>query len=154
MPHIHQLNDFVVSAYIVHEARVLLVHHKGLNLWLPIGGHIELDEDPEQALWREIEEETGLLREELELLSNVRLPLQDNGFRSLPAPQYLDTHVINAGHQHIGLTYFLRAKSDAVRLNADEHYELRWFSKDEIETFPLKENVRAYTKEALRRMST
>ncbi len=47
MPHIHELYDFVVSAFIVHRGRVLLIYHKKYDEWLPIGGHVELDEDPE-----------------------------------------------------------------------------------------------------------
>ena len=49
MPHIHEKIDFTVSLFIVEGEKVLLVHHKKLDRWLPIGGHIELDEDPEQA---------------------------------------------------------------------------------------------------------
>ena len=58
MAHIHEKIDFVSTAIIVHRDKVLLVHHRGLKLWLPVGGHIELDEDPEEALFREIKEET------------------------------------------------------------------------------------------------
>jgi len=41
-----------VSVFIVHRDKVLLIYHKYYNEWLPIGGHIELDEDPEEALYR------------------------------------------------------------------------------------------------------
>lgn len=62
MAHIHEKIDFTVSAYIVHPNldKILLVHHKKFNGWLQIGGHIELDEDSDMALMREIEEECGL----------------------------------------------------------------------------------------------
>jgi len=40
MAHIHAEIDFVVSGFITHEDKVLLVNHKKLNLWLPPGGHI------------------------------------------------------------------------------------------------------------------
>jgi ADP-ribose pyrophosphatase YjhB (NUDIX family) len=66
MPHIHELMDFTVEAFVVYEDRVLLIYHKQLHKWLPLGGHIELDEDPEQALFREIREESGL---EVDILS-------------------------------------------------------------------------------------
>ena len=60
MPHIHELIDFTVGVYIVHDSKVLLVHHKKFDKWLSVGGHIELHEDPEEALFREVKEETGL----------------------------------------------------------------------------------------------
>lgn len=60
MPHIHDLIDFIVNIFIVYENKVLLIYHKQLNKWLSIGGHIELNEDPEEALFREVREECGL----------------------------------------------------------------------------------------------
>ncbi len=52
MPHIHELYDFTASAYILHptESKILLLLHKKLGKWLQPGGHIELSEDPLQAL--------------------------------------------------------------------------------------------------------
>jgi ADP-ribose pyrophosphatase YjhB (NUDIX family) len=97
--------DFTVEAFVVHHNRVLLIYHKQLQKWLPLGGHIELNEDPEQALVREITEESGL---EVEILSqkpaqhfeerdfythpsiwmSIRLPPRINisGLSTLPKP--------------------------------------------------------------------
>ena len=44
MPHIHDKIDFTVAIFVVQQAQVLLVHHRALDKWLPLGGHIELDE--------------------------------------------------------------------------------------------------------------
>jgi 8-oxo-dGTP diphosphatase len=61
MPHIHHLYDYTITVFIVNKSeQVLLVNHPRYDMWIPMGGHIELDEDPEQALYREIAEETGL----------------------------------------------------------------------------------------------
>ena len=49
MAHLHEKIDFTVSLFIVEKGKLLLIHHRKLDRWLPIGGHIELDEDPEQA---------------------------------------------------------------------------------------------------------
>jgi 8-oxo-dGTP pyrophosphatase MutT (NUDIX family) len=65
MAHIHEKIDFTVAIFVVQEAKVLLIHHRKLNRWLPLGGHIELDEDPEFAALREAREESGL---EVELI--------------------------------------------------------------------------------------
>jgi len=60
MAHIHEKIDFTVAIFVVHDARVLLILHRKLGKWLPLGGHIELDEDPEIAALREAKEESGL----------------------------------------------------------------------------------------------
>ena len=39
MGHIHKLIDFVVEVFVVYKDKVLLVYHKELNKWLPIGWH-------------------------------------------------------------------------------------------------------------------
>lgn len=37
MGHIHKDIDLTASVYIVHDAKVLLIFHKKLQSWLPIG---------------------------------------------------------------------------------------------------------------------
>ena len=42
MPHIHEQIDFTVAIFVVHQGKVLVIHHRKLDRWLPLGGHIEL----------------------------------------------------------------------------------------------------------------
>lgn len=52
---------FTASCYIVDaEGRLLLHHHKRLDRWLQMGGHVEGDESPDLAALREGREESGL----------------------------------------------------------------------------------------------
>jgi 8-oxo-dGTP pyrophosphatase MutT (NUDIX family) len=53
---------FSVATYVVDrdDWTVLLVEHKRLGLWLPVGGEIEGNETPLEAAQREVLEETGL----------------------------------------------------------------------------------------------
>ena len=119
MAHIHEKIDFTVAIFIVHEGKILLIHHRKLGKWLPLGGHIELDEDPEQAALRETKEESGL---DVELVGE-RPPTTSPGTRALIAPRFLDIHRINATHEHIGMIYWARPKnSAAVKLAAAEHH--------------------------------
>lgn len=147
MPHIHEHIDFVVTAFIVYKGKVLLVFHKQLQKWLPIGGHIELDEDPEQALFREIQEECGL---EVEILSS-KPDIGNEGRKPLLTPNYLDIHRIGETHSHTSLTYFARAKSDTVKLAEREHEDIRWFSEADLENpeFQIQEDIKFYVREAL-----
>jgi len=39
--HLHDRTDFTVAIFVVHADQVLLVHHRQLDKWLPLGGHIE-----------------------------------------------------------------------------------------------------------------
>src|SRR5713226_1182786 len=112
MAHIHYAIDFTVTIFVVRSGKVLLIHHRKLDQWLPLGGHIELEEDPEMAALREAREESGL---EVELLGE-RPPTTEPGTRALLAPRFLDIHRITHTHQHIGMIYFARPRDASATL--------------------------------------
>ncbi|TSC56583.1 MAG: NUDIX hydrolase [Parcubacteria group bacterium Greene0714_21] len=152
MPHIHESIDWTVVAYVVYQNKVLFVFHKELQKWLPLGGHIELSEDPDQALVREVEEESGI--QELEVLAtkpDIKVDAVERKF--LYTPAYVDIHTINEKHRHIGLVYFLRAKTNVIRLAEQEHTEIRWLTEEELDNpeFRLEHSIKFYAKEALQR---
>jgi 8-oxo-dGTP pyrophosphatase MutT (NUDIX family) len=148
MAHIHEQIDFTVAIFVVQNEKVLLIHHRKLNKWLPLGGHIELDEDPEAAALREAREECGL---EVELIGE-RPPTTGPGTRALIAPRFLDIHRINESHEHIGMIYWARPKSGAVKLAAEEHHDIRWCAESDLAQMdpPLSEAVQWYCRMALR----
>src|SRR5256885_4039333 len=129
MPHIHEKIDFTVAIFVVEKAKVLLIHHRKLDKWLPLGGHIELEEDPEQAALREAREESGF---EVELLGE-RPPTTGSGTRALLAPRFLDIHRITDTHEHIGMIYWARPKNGKMALAAEEHHDIRWCSRADLE---------------------
>ena len=51
---------FSVAVYARRDDRVLVIEHRRLRTWLPIGGELEPDETPLEAAVRELREETGL----------------------------------------------------------------------------------------------
>ena len=150
MPHIHDSIDFTVDAFIVYQDKVLLIFHKKHNMWLQIGGHVELNEDTDEALFREVKEECGL---DIEVIGGKQPNFKLKGTKFLYAPSFMNIHDINETHKHIGLVYFAKAKSDQCRLAEREHDEIRWFSKEDIDNpeFKLNEAVKFYAKEALKR---
>lgn len=128
MAHIHEKIDFTASVFIVREGRVLLHKHKKLGIWLQPGGHIELDEDPNQAAVREALEETGL---DVELIgSRASDPVVPG---DLIPPSYINRHHFNDEHEHVDLIYFGRPTGGTLRAEEGTNTELRWFSRDEIE---------------------
>ncbi|MDP4007282.1 MAG: NUDIX domain-containing protein [bacterium] len=150
MSHIHEKIDWTIVAYVVHEKKVLFIYHKELQKWLPLGGHIELDEDPDEALLREVKEESGI--EDVEVLASKPTLTVDAAERKLLyTPSYMDIHTINKNHRHIGLVYFLKAKTNAVQLADQEHDEILWLSEEELGNprFNLENSIKFYAKEAL-----
>lgn len=92
----------VISA--AAPARILLVLHRKLELWLPPGGHFEPADggDPLRAALREVREETGV---------------DARPHPHAPAPFDLDAHTIPARpempeHRHLDVRFLLVADAD------------------------------------------
>ncbi len=147
MAHIHEKIDFTVAIFVVHQGRVLVIHHRKLDRWLPLGGHIELDEDPEIAALREAKEESGL---DVELLGE-RPPVTEPGTRALIAPRFLDIHRITDTHEHIGMIYWARPRNGSLTLAADEHHDIRWCSAADLDALlpPMSTAVKWYCRKAI-----
>ena len=112
------IRHFTVSAFVSVGGGILdgapsgttLLHwHAKNGMWLPPGGHVERDEDPIEAVHREVLEETGL--------AVVVLPTQALfGYaepRQLAAPatimvEDIVDHSLDGPHQHIDSVYFTR----------------------------------------------
>lgn len=143
MPHIHAQIDFVVSCFIARKGKVLLVDHKKLGCWLPVGGHVELGQDTDQALDAEVAEETGIPVEFIE--PPTTLPpfpadlkvSQRQKTKRLRTPWAVEIHDFPGfeGHRHLALVYFARGLSDDIRLNRGEHNDIRWFSPLDLQEF-------------------
>ncbi len=145
MPHIHEEYDFAVSAFIAYGDKTLLVYHPRYEKWLPVGGHVELNEEPEEALHREIKEECGL---EVEILAKTPPNFPDTKF--VIAPDYIEVHPAGATHKHIALVYFAKAKNDKSVLSA-EHTDMKWFTAAEIDDpkYGMTPSIRFYAHQSL-----
>ncbi len=150
MPHIHDKIDFTVETFIVNKDRVLLRKHDKYKIWLSIGGHIELDEDPNKAAVREVKEEVGL---EVKLYHDYSFSqIKREGYRELIPPQFMNRHRINETHEHVSLVYFASSNSDKLILSQTEKSEnCRWFTQDELDypEYGIEDRIKMYAKKAL-----
>ena len=152
MAHIHERIDFTASVYVVFKNKVLLLKHKKYGIWLPPGGHIELEEDPVQAAKREVLEETGL---QVNLVGESQLRWADKSIELLP-PRFVNRHFTEVGknHEHVDFIYLATTDDEAVTPE-DEGGEMRWLSQADIEGMhDIKDNIRHYALTALRELAT
>ena len=107
---------FTVTGFLVEGDRTALHWHRKNQMWLPAGGHIEPDEDPIEAVVREVREETGI---EAEVVSRAAV----YGFATppqLPPPMVILVEDIAEGpHQHIDMIYALRPRSEGSSLSEE-----------------------------------
>lgn len=110
---------FCVTTYVIKDNQILLIDHKKLLKWLPAGGHIELNESPEDAAKREVKEETGY---EIELI-----PCNE-----LSVAWGVQTNLIKEGHEHTDIIYLAKPIGGTLTLDSSETNGIKWFSLDEI----------------------
>jgi 8-oxo-dGTP pyrophosphatase MutT (NUDIX family) len=148
MAHIHEKVDFVADTYVVNDGAVLLRVHDKHKIWLPPGGHVELDEDPVQAALREVKEEVGL---DVELIGERQAISGDKG-TNLLAPRFLNRHRINDTHEHVACIYFATSDSREILEQEEERSGgIRWFSREELgdPSYGVTPEVQFYAKAAL-----
>ena len=148
MAHIHEKIDYCVDVFVVNNAAVLLRMHEKYNMWLAVGGHIELDEDPVEAALRETKEETGL---EVTLIGET--PSGEDGREGdLLVPYSINRHRINDVHEHVSFVYFgtseMRETNPAPGEKADG---FKWFSEEELDDvrYGVPARIRVCAKAAL-----
>jgi 8-oxo-dGTP pyrophosphatase MutT (NUDIX family) len=156
---------FTATGFVVHEGRTLLHWHRSLQAWVPPGGHLKPNEDPLQAVLREIAEETGLHAEVMTLNSSLAFDYP----QQLPPPYAIlveRSPEPGAPHQHIDLIYFCRSlDGDAVQPSSPDDV-LTWLSEADLErndplpvgssghAAPVPEDVRLLALQAIRTART
>lgn len=99
--------------------KVLLVDHKKAGLWLPAGGHVELNEHPKETVKREVLEE---LQIEADFL------LHDPFF--LTVTQTVGQTAI---HTDVSIWYLLKGCSNEVyQFDQEEFNQVCWFTPSDI----------------------
>ena len=150
MAHIHEKIDFVADVFVVYKDKVLIRKHDKYDKWLAVGGHIELDEDPNRAAIREVKEEVGL---DVELVGE-KLSFENeefSGYRDIISPRYMNIHDISNVHKHIPLIYFAKSTSDNVVEEAEKSKGYKWFTKEALDKNEegLSEPIKFYASKAL-----
>ncbi|MBN9542674.1 MAG: NUDIX domain-containing protein [Alphaproteobacteria bacterium] len=99
--------------------KILLGDHIKSNLWLPMGGHVDTDEDPKLAALREC-------KEELDFTTSL---INNN-------PVFISvSETVNMIHNHVdvSLWYILNGSiTNHFKIDYNEFKEIRWFPFDQI----------------------
>lgn len=142
---------FTATTIIIYKNKVLLHLHKKLAIWIPVGGHIDRDELPEDTALREIQEETGL---DVKLYTPDKQPAMPN-VRQLIRPVHILLEDINQFHQHIDFIYYAISETDELKPEDGETTNLKWFTDEEIKSLEgAPENVKVISLEALNLLGT
>lgn len=104
---------------VVDADGILLVDHRNAGLWLPPGGHVDVDEHPRDTVVRELAEELGLRPD-----------------HAIDAPLMVTcttTVGLTAGHTDVSLWYLVRAvRTPGQVFDESEFHGVHWFTFDDV----------------------
>lgn len=133
---------FTASGVIFHNDKVFLINHKKMNTWLYPGGHIEENESPEDALLREIMEETGY---SVRIVRHNTYDYKDEKAATMCRPFCILEEEISANsdayHKHIDIVYICELSSTIVAEN-HENTPHGWFTLEEVLKLEMMDNVK------------
>jgi 8-oxo-dGTP pyrophosphatase MutT (NUDIX family) len=113
------------SAFIIdpHSQKLLLHHHRRLDRWLQMGGHLDHGESAREAALREAREESGL-----QLITPASEEIFDVDVHTIPSGKSEPDHI------HYDLRFlFTASTNDPLARAEEESLDLKWFDYDEAE---------------------
>ncbi len=123
-----------VSAIIVHlfSREILLLQPKSLNRWMLPGGHVGFgDKSIVDAVLREVNEKTGLTKEQFILMNQKQGALYCVEINVRQIPYNPDKR--EDAHVHYDFCFvFGYSGSKNIEIDVYENREYRWFSVDDI----------------------
>jgi 8-oxo-dGTP diphosphatase len=130
---------FSVAIFCRHGDAVLLIRHKRLATWLPVGGELEPGETPLEAAERELREETGL---------TGRFPGGLGVDGTPPGLIGYEEHPAGSKGLHLNFAFVAWVATREVR-GCDEFDAFRWVGASDLDTLECPRNVRELARIAL-----
>ena len=121
-----------MTGFVSRDGATLLHWHQKVGLWLPPGGHIEPNEDPVEAVLREVLEETGMT---VEIVPTATSFDYDDP-PQLPTPATMMVEPIRSfgaesAHHHMDFIYFTRPAAGSA--TAPPAGSWRWIDRSDLD---------------------
>ena len=124
---------FTGSAWVIspNKNKILMTHHKKLNMWLQLGGHADGEKDLKSVAVKEAKEESGF-----------------NNFSILSEEIFdLDIHKIKPmnqepEHLHYDVRFLLEADPNEQNIIiSEESHDVKWIHLDDVSGYNSEESI-------------
>jgi 8-oxo-dGTP pyrophosphatase MutT (NUDIX family) len=144
----HATASAFVFGHFPSEWRLGLIDHPRLGHKMIMGGHVEQDETQEQAVLREVAEESGLV---VRLVNPLTLPLPVGyphlqvaqpwwiNEMSVPADNHLAVPHIHVDHQYVAIADEPTTRSSAA-------HAFSWHGEDDLTELPMFKDTKLLAK--------
>lgn len=145
----------VAGAILIHQDKVLLIHHRKLDMWMGPGGHVEPNESPHLTAQRECFEETGIKCQVFDpyfsidqsteqflpspIHTHIHWACEENYQRRIKDPDHYQPVEMwrNGCEQHVGFTYLAKpVGSLKITRDKKEIRDIGWFNQEEVKNLP------------------
>lgn len=130
---------WVTTIFLVKDdGKVLLTWNGRLDTWIPVGGHIEPGDNPDDAIIREVKEEIPGF--EFEFIPSPHY--EGNNAVKVIKPYRVQIERVPHHNSHINIVFFGKCTKWVNLEENDEGDKLRWFSEEELEKEEMLESVK------------
>lgn len=141
----HLPGHFTASALVFSRdlSRLVLTHHRKLDIWIQLGGHADGEADLPTAARREAVEESGI-----EQITAAHDRIVDVDIHPIPA------HGREGAHEHYDIRYAFVADHEAPLIVSDESHDLAWVTVEQLAEFSEEESLHRAVRKALREIAS
>jgi len=154
----------VAGGVLIHQDKILLVHHKKLGIWLAPGGHLEAGELPHEAAEREVFEETNIHVKAIDphqliesdvnqyvpnpIYSSIHWVSQENYNARMASSDSQQLHCTqvwpNGCEQHYCQSYLMQPMGDIIaKHDPNESFGIGWFGLEDLPNLETNEDIKA-----------
>ena len=124
---------FTGSAWIIspNKNKILMTHHKKLNMWLQLGGHADGEKDLKSVAIKEAKEESGF--NNFSILSEEIFDLDIHNIEPMNA---------EPKHLHYDVRFLLEADPNEQNIIiSEESHDVRWVHLDDVLKYNSEESI-------------
>lgn len=144
-----ELTAMMLITTTASPKKVLLLQSRKHQLWMPPGGHVEPNENPFEAVLREVSEETGI--DASPYFPEVSRYDKDRVGVPLPA-RMTEIHLTHGGveHYHIDCLYLMKVSTELPTKHDEvESLDIGWFTLSELNNLHIPADLLPFIKQEL-----